>query len=144
MNTTFLVSKHYVFVSVYSRYSLSTFSETTLALSFLSSSWSLASGYMSAKQASPPIVSQASAGNTLKNREPERTQELSVTTLETTPLIFSHWACNYYLVELLFLPVHPKRKTLHSRKKKLDERRGLTNLKNCNRLRECRRHRQLL
>lgn len=55
----------YVFASLYSRYSLSMGSEAILAASFLAAGWSFVSGNMSAKQASPPIVSHASAGNTL-------------------------------------------------------------------------------
>ena len=57
-------SGHYVFSLLYSRYSLSKGSEAMVgAASFLTSSFT--SGKMSAKQASPPMVSHASAGNTL-------------------------------------------------------------------------------
>jgi hypothetical protein len=71
MNPTFglEILLYYVFASLYSRYSLSTFSEAFLSVLFLGSGWILASGYMSAKQASPPTVSQASAGNTLKKKK---------------------------------------------------------------------------
>lgn len=58
------VQEFYVLASLYSKYSLSMASEA-LGLSFRASGCSLTSGYISAKQESPPIVSHASAGNTL-------------------------------------------------------------------------------
>ncbi|PON34368.1 hypothetical protein TorRG33x02_353480 [Trema orientale] len=57
----------YVFGSLYSRYSLSKLSEAVFDEPFLTLCSSFASGNMPAKQASPPIVSQASAGNTLNH-----------------------------------------------------------------------------
>lgn len=57
----------YVLGSLYSKYSRSTCSEPTLPLSMLAVvAAGLTSGNISAEHASPPIVSQASAGKTLR------------------------------------------------------------------------------
>lgn len=56
----------YVLGSVYSKYSLSTASDTVFG--FLASASSFTSGYMSARHVSPPIVSHASAGKTLAKK----------------------------------------------------------------------------
>ena len=59
--------RSYVFGSLYSKYSRSTASEEVLAVLLLASGLIFTSGYISASQASPPNVSQASAGKTLWN-----------------------------------------------------------------------------
>lgn len=59
-------TESYVLGSLYSRYSLSTLSNAVLGMLFLGAELSFTSGYISTLQASPPIVSQASAGKTLQ------------------------------------------------------------------------------
>ena len=66
----------YVLGSVYSRYSLSKLSVVAVdvGVELLACCCSFASGNMPAQQASPPIVSQASAGNTLRNKKQTHTK----------------------------------------------------------------------
>lgn len=64
-----VVLRSYVLGLSYCRYSLSTGSETLPP--FLASGFSFTSGYISTSQASPPTVSQASAGKTLQKTDTE-------------------------------------------------------------------------
>jgi len=58
------ILRSYFLGLLYSKYSLSICSEVLRGV-FLASGLSFTSGYISTSQASPPIVSQASAGKTL-------------------------------------------------------------------------------
>uniref|UniRef100_A0A2P2JFJ0 Uncharacterized protein MANES_09G187300 n=1 Tax=Rhizophora mucronata TaxID=61149 RepID=A0A2P2JFJ0_RHIMU len=60
------ILRSYVLGLLYSIYSRSTCSKAVATLELLASGWSFTSGYISASQASPPTVSQASAGKTLR------------------------------------------------------------------------------